>query len=117
MPSASSDRDTPHLLDMLRAIDRIREVTVGLDLAAFEADWQRQWLVERGLEIVSEASRRLSPALQARHGAIPWRKVAGIGNVLRHEYQRVAPAILWAVSRHELDDLAAACAAELAARA
>ena len=113
MPSRSSD--APHLLDIQQAIGRIRATVSDVALAMFEADWQRQWLVERGLEIISEASRRLSPELRARHPAIAWRKVAGIGNVLRHEYQRVAPAILWAVSRRDLDALEAMCAAELRA--
>jgi hypothetical protein len=35
---------------------------------------------ERGVEIVSEASRHLPPELKARHPEIPWQKVAGIGN-------------------------------------
>ena len=98
---------------MLRAIMRIHDVVAELELPSFEADWQRQWLVERGLEIISEASRRISEDLKARHPSIPWPKVAGIGNVLRHEYQRVAPAILWAVSRNDLAALEAACRVEL----
>lgn len=56
-----------------------------LTLEAFEADWKTQWVVERGVEIISEASRHLPPALKARHPAIDWRSIAGVGNVLRHD--------------------------------
>jgi uncharacterized protein with HEPN domain len=56
----------------------------GVTLDAFEADRRKRWLVERGIEIISEASRRLPPAMKTRHPEIPWSKVAGIGNVLRH---------------------------------
>jgi uncharacterized protein with HEPN domain len=58
----------------------------GVSIEAFEADWRKCWLVERGVEIISEASRHLSDELKARHPKIPWSRVAGIGNILRHEY-------------------------------
>ena len=35
-----------------------------LSLDAYETDWQRQWVVERGIEIVSEASRHLSDEIK-----------------------------------------------------
>ena len=53
--------------------------------------------------------------MKARHPEIPWRKVAGIGNVLRHEYTRVAADALWRLVRDDLAVLDQACRAELAA--
>jgi prolyl oligopeptidase len=79
----------------------------------FEADWRKRWLTERGLEIISEASRRLSDELKARHPQIPWSKVAGIGNVLRHEYERVAADVLWRVAHDDLLPLDEVCRDEL----
>jgi len=72
------------------------------------------WLVERGVEIVSEASRHLPPELKARHPNIPWHKVAGIGNVLRHNYENVAAAVMWKLAHDDLDALEADCRAEFA---
>ena len=66
----------------------------GVTLRSFEPDRRKRWLVERGIEIISEASRRLPDELKARHPEIPWSKVAGIGNVLRHEYERIAYDVL-----------------------
>ncbi len=86
----------------------------GLTLDAFEADTRKRWLVERGLEIVSEASRHLSSALKSRHTNIPWSKVAGIGNVLRHEYERIAHDVLWRVVCDDLAELERVCREELA---
>jgi uncharacterized protein with HEPN domain len=80
----------PRLSDIVEAIEHIRTETAGVTLDAFEPDWRKRWLMERGLEIISEASRHLSDELKARHPEIPWSKVAGIGNILRHEYERVA---------------------------
>ncbi|MCX7382900.1 MAG: DUF86 domain-containing protein [Alphaproteobacteria bacterium] len=83
-----------------------------MSLDAFEADRRKRWIVERGLEIISEASRHLGAATKARHAEIPWRKVAGICNVLRHEYGRVAPPLLWALARDDLPALDRACREE-----
>jgi uncharacterized protein with HEPN domain len=76
----------PRLTDIPEAIERIRAEMAGVTIEAFEADWRKRWLVERGVEITS-ASRRLTDELKTRHPEIPWTKVAGIGNVLRHEYE------------------------------
>jgi uncharacterized protein with HEPN domain len=73
----------PRLTDIVEAIERIQGILGDLSLEVFESDWQRQWLVERGVEIISEASRHLTDELKARHPQVPWQKVAGIGNVLR----------------------------------
>jgi uncharacterized protein with HEPN domain len=62
------------LSDIVEAIARIRSVVGTLSLQEFETDWQRQWLVERGVQIISEASRYLAADLKARHPEIPWSK-------------------------------------------
>ena len=97
---------------MIDAMTRIAEATGEIAWAAFEADWQKQWLVERGLEIISEASRHLPDELKARHPTIPWPKIAGIGNILRHGYQSVRPAILWRIVTDDLPTLERACHVE-----
>jgi uncharacterized protein with HEPN domain len=98
---------------MVEAIERIRPLCDDRLLETFEADWQSQWLVQRGLEIISEASRHLPEELKARYPAIPWRKVAGIGNILRHDYGHVAAPILWTLVRTNLPDLEVVCREEL----
>ncbi|MGQ0446187.1 MAG: HepT-like ribonuclease domain-containing protein [Beijerinckiaceae bacterium] len=46
---------------------------------------------------------------------IPWQKVAGIGNVLRHDYERIAPDVLWKLAQVDLLALDRVCRDELAA--
>jgi uncharacterized protein with HEPN domain len=108
-------RQAPRLTDMIEAIERVRHVMGNLDLQGFEADWEKQWLVQRGIEIISEASRHLSEPLKLRHPEIPWRKVAGVGNVLRHDYGDIAAAVLWDIVAAELPALDIVCREELAA--
>jgi uncharacterized protein with HEPN domain len=105
----------PRLTDIIEAIERIRSILTDVTLDAFEADWQKQWLVERGVEIVSEASRHLGAELKARHPEIPWPKVAGIGNVLRHDYERIAADVMWKLAQVDLPLIENACREELAA--
>jgi len=102
----------PRLVDIVEAIERIRSVVAGKTIEQFEAEWQLQWLVVRGLEIVSEASRHLPEALKERHGDLLLRKVADIGNVLRHRYEIVAPAVIRKLVEADLPDLARVCQAE-----
>jgi uncharacterized protein with HEPN domain len=84
-------------------------------LDVFETDWQRQWLVERGVEIVSEASRHLTDELKARHPEIPWQMVAGIGNVLGHNYESIAAPVMWKLAQADLPALEKVCCEELKA--
>ena len=67
----------PRLTDRLEAIKTHSRRDGGVLIDAFEADWRKRWLVERGVEIISEASRHLTDELKARHPEIPWTKVAG----------------------------------------
>jgi uncharacterized protein with HEPN domain len=101
---------SPKLMDIVEAIDRIGASLRGLSLEDFEKSWEKRWLVERGVEIISEASRRLPGDLKDRNSGIPWRKVAGIGKVIRHDYERVAPDVLWKLVRDDLPTLEKKCA-------
>lgn len=67
----------------------------------------------RCLQIVAEASRRLSAAAKARHPDVPWRLIAGAGNVHRHGYDSVTLDIVGLTVHDELLVLVAACRAEL----
>ena len=111
MPSSSA---APYLTDIIEAIEHVREKAGGASLEEFKQDWERQWIVQRGIEIVSEASRRLPDTLKARHPNIPWQRIAAMGNILRHEYRQVSPPLLWEVVQHHLAPLEAACRAEIA---
>jgi uncharacterized protein with HEPN domain len=61
--------------------------------------------VERAVQIISEAVRALPPILTARHPEIEWAKIAAIGNILRHEYERVDPQTMWEIATVKLPEL------------
>lgn len=94
--------------DILEAIDRVEQITRGKTLTEFENSWQLRWLVQRAIEIISEASRAIPDDLTSRRPEIPWPKVRGIGSVLRHEYSGLSDGIIWNVVIDELPRLRAA---------
>jgi uncharacterized protein with HEPN domain len=94
--------------DILEAIDRVEEVTRGKSFAEFEMNWQLRWLVQRAIEVISEASRAIPDDLTDTRPEIPWRKVRGIGNVLRHDYAGLSDRIIWNVVQDELPRVKAA---------
>ena len=94
-----------------QALDDIATLVLGLDEAGFRADRHRRLAVERCVEIISEASRRLPDDLKAEHSDIPWRAIAGIGNVLRHDYDDIIPNVIWQAATREVVPLRAAITA------
>ncbi len=61
---------------------------------------------ERFLEILSEASRHVPDEWKAEHGpSIPWRRVADLGNHIRHAYHRLDAQILWSIYEDDLGAL------------
>ena len=90
---------------MREALAGIEATIEGVTFEAFAASWQLQRAVERGLEIISEASRSLPDELKERAPTIPWPAIAAIGNILRHEYQRIEPRLVWNITEQHLEPL------------
>ena len=80
-----SDADRDSLSDILFNIDLANSFAQGFDYQRFLTDMRTFYAITRCLEIISEASRRLSPEIRARHPEIPCRKVSGSGNIYRHD--------------------------------
>jgi uncharacterized protein with HEPN domain len=96
------------LTDTRDAIRGIADLTAGVSYEAFVQNWGMQRAVERGLEIISEASRHVPDDYKALASDIPWRQIAGIGNLLRHEYQRTDSLLIWNIVSEHLPSLAEA---------
>lgn len=103
------------LQDMLDAIVFIQTNVAGRRLDDYLADEILRAAVERKIEIVSEASRRLPADLLDAHPGIPWARIRAIGNILRHEYDDVYPAVIWTIATEHTAGLRAAIEAMIAA--
>ena len=93
------------LSDILYHIELAERFVSGFDDEAFLADARTVYAVTRCLEVISEASRRLPAGLKARHPSIPWKNIAGAGNIYRHDYEDVAAQYIWNTVRRALPPL------------
>jgi uncharacterized protein with HEPN domain len=101
----AADEARPWLDDILDAIDWIERITAGKSFADYRADRPLRDAVERNIERISEASRRLPDELKGRHPQLPWRQIAQVGNILRHGYRRVDHAMVWEIVELDLPPL------------
>ncbi len=98
---SDTSRDRLFLDDILARIERIEAYTQG-GKAEFFASMLIQDGVIRSLEVIGEAAKRLSPELRSAHPAIPWRQLAGLRDVLIHNYGNVDPNEVWNIIERDL---------------
>ena len=108
-----SDRDYGPLSDIAHNIALANKFVSGLSFAEFETDLKTIYAITRSLEIISEASRRLSTDLKNRHLEIAWQQMADAGNVYRHNYLDVRVDVLWRTVQEFLGPLLIAVDQEL----
>ena len=97
------------IIQMRHQIDAIQRWIANRSFDDFAGNMMLRNAIERSLEIISEASRRIPDTEKAKHPNIPWQDIADIGNYLRHQYHDLNEKILWDVTQHRyLDDLRAA---------
>src|SRR5258708_6278655 len=93
------------MLGILAAAREFLSYVDGIDFASFAEDKMRIRAVERTLEVLGEAARRLTTELQASHPDIPWRQITGQRNLIAHGYEHVVSDRLWLVVTAELPRL------------
>ena len=86
---------TLSLRDILDSIEMIVQFVRGMDLEAFRQDPKTIAAVERKLLLISEAAIRLGADAKHSCPGLPWQNIRGIGNWLRHRYDRVDVETVW----------------------
>jgi uncharacterized protein with HEPN domain len=101
-----------YLAHILECIQKIERFTAG-GQNHFFGDVMVQDAVLRNFEVIGEAAKRLDDAYRAAHPAIPWRALAGLRDVLIHQYEGVDLEKVWAIVEGELPGFREAIAALL----
>ena len=91
-----------YLEDILESIAAIESYTAGMDWEGFAASRQAQDSVIRRLEIIGEAVKGIPEDCRAKAPDVPWRNIAGMRDVLIHEYFGVSTKRVWKVVREDL---------------
>jgi uncharacterized protein with HEPN domain len=92
------------LQDILDAIIQI-EKHIKEGRAAFEASELIQiWMVHH-LQIVGEAVRSIDPDFRNKHPSVPWRLIAGMRNILIHDYGNINLEIVWSAVANNVPSL------------
>lgn len=108
-----SETSTKALNDIAYHLDLADAFARGMDRSGFLEDLKTTYAVTRCLEIISEASRRLSRDIKMRHSHIDWIGIAAAGNIYRHEYEDVSASRVWSVLETGFAPLRVAIHAEL----
>lgn len=90
-----------HVLDAIRKIEHY--AAVGYDEFMAASHWQDA--VIRQLEIIGEAVKHLSSEVVDLRPDIPWRRIAGMRDVLIHNYMGVDLEAVWQVTQHNIPEL------------
>lgn len=111
---SEEERAREWLLDIIEYADRVAGHLAGRSFADFQTDGMLCDAVERCVAIITEAVIRLGPERLATIApAVPFHAVRSLGNLLRHAYRRIDPALVWKTATEDVPALRAACAAAL----
>jgi len=94
-----------YLRDILDAIVKIERYVAS---SSFEEFMKNELVVDavvRNLEIIGEAVKRLPKNVTTEHKDMGWRRIAGLRDILIHEYFGVDLEILWDIIKNKLPKL------------
>jgi uncharacterized protein with HEPN domain len=103
-----------HLRDILESILLIEQFVAGMSFSDYLQDLKTQAAVERKMLVISEAAIRPGEDAETLFPELAWRDIRGVGNWLRHAYDRVSPEIMWNTMRTDLPRLKEALGKALA---
>ena len=90
---------------ILECIQLIKKYTKTKTIGAFFSSQQLQDSVIRRIEIIGEAIKNLPEQAKKDHPEIPWKQIAGMRDMLVHEYFGVDLSLTWKVVKQDIPEL------------
>jgi uncharacterized protein with HEPN domain len=101
-------RDTKlYLTDILDCIDYITQYVTDVSWDEFKNNVEKQDAVLRRLEIMGEAVKGIPIEIRSKYPNVPWREIAGLRDVLIHNYFGITIEMVWNVVTNDLGEIAA----------
>ena len=97
--------DAASLWDMFTAAKGLVASLKDVGLKEYRANGELRLTVERRIEIIGEAARRLSASFKSAHQEIPWRRIIAQRNVLIHDYDEIDHERIWRLAVEEIPRL------------
>jgi len=101
----SKRSDIDLLDDIFTCLERIQVYISGLSYDDFASDQKTQDAVIRNIEILGEASKKLSEDIKQTYNEIPWKMIAGTRDRLIHDYFGVNIDIIWEIATIDVPEL------------
>ncbi len=101
------NKDLLYLESIRDCLERIAEYTATGKQAFLDSRLIQDGVI-RNLEVIGEATKNLSSELRESNPAIPWRQIAGMRDVLIHDYLKVNLGRVWRTVENDLPPLTAA---------
>jgi uncharacterized protein with HEPN domain len=92
---------------IIEAIELIEHYAENLTADNFKKDIAMQDAIIRRLEIIGEATKNIPTAFKSKYPEIPWKQMAGMRDILIHEYFDVDLSLTWSVVKLELPSIKA----------
>lgn len=100
------NRDIAEFLkDMLDAIDEIESFTSGIDFLTFQNNREKVLAVVKLLEILGEAVKKIPNNIRSQYPNIAWQAIAGMRDILVHEYWSIDTDVVWASVKEDMPKL------------
>ena len=96
---------TDYLQDILEACDKATQFVEGLSDETFKGDDKTQYAVIRALTVIGEAAKKIPKSVQSRYPEVPWKVMAGMRDIVIHEYFRVDLKRVFETVRRDLPPL------------
>jgi uncharacterized protein with HEPN domain len=101
----SKRKPAVYLQDIIESIELIQHYLKGVTEEEFYQNREKQDAILRRLEIIGEAVKHLPKEIRESYPDTPWRQIAGMRDIIVHEYFGITLEMVWITAAKELSDL------------